>query len=162
MVHFRLLLVLLLVPTTVQAQTVTKVIDGVTVGLDSGDIVRLKGFALSQDKVTRERSRKLLISFVLDRPVVLEDSQELGWGQVEATVKWRGIDIGNELKKKGVVVPEGSQPIPQQQPSQQPLQYIPPVQHYYAPPQQPVRQYYYYPLGFSSYTPALTYCVGNT
>ena len=91
--HFRLLLFVLLVPTLVQAQTVTKVIDGVTLGLDSGDVVKLKGIKLSNDKATRERARRLLISFVLDRPITLEESEDIGW-KIEAVVKWRGVDIG--------------------------------------------------------------------
>lgn len=160
----RLLLLVLLVPTLVQAQTVIKVIDGVTVGLDSGDVVRLKGLQLPQDKATQGRARKLLVSFVLDRPVTLYDSTELGWGQSEATVKWRGIDIGNELRKKGVVIskdtpvtPTPSTAVPQSQPSRQ---YVPSVQPYYYVPPQPQYQYYY--PGFSSYTPASAYCVGNT
>ena len=155
----------LLANTLVQAQTVVKVFDGVTVGLDSGDIVKLKGLGLSQDKTTRDRSRKLLVSFVLDRPVTLEDSVDLGWGKIEATVKWRGVDIGQQLKQKGVVVSEGvvqpqSSPVIQQQ-STPPQQNMPPPVHYYVPPQ-PQYQYYYYPNSFSYYTPSSAYCVGNT
>lgn len=164
MKNIRSVIFVLLVASVSQAQTVVKVFDGVTVGLDSGDIVKLKGLSLSQDKTTRDRSRKLLVSFVLDRPVTLEDSVDLGWGKTEATVKWRGIDIGQQLKQKGVVVSEG---VAQPQPSpviQQ--QNTPPPVHYYVPPQpqyqQPQYQYYYYPNSFSFYTPSSAYCVGNT
>lgn len=164
--HLLLFVVLLLVPAVAQAQTVTKVIDGVTVGLDSGDVVRLKGLKLPQDQATQHRARKLLVSFVLDRPVTLDDSIELGWGQLEATVKWRGIDIGNELRKKGVVISNDVQSTPTPPaviPQSQPIrQYVPPVQqqYYYYVPTRPQYQYYY--PSFSSYTPSSAYCVGNT
>lgn len=152
--------------STTAAQTVVKVLDGVTVGLDSGDIVKLKGLSLSQDKTTRDRSRKLLVSFVLDRPVTLEDSVDLGWGKIEAVVKWRGVDIGQQLKQKGVVVAEG---VSSQQPSVLQQQSIPqqntpapPARYYYVPQPQPQYRPSYYQNGFSSYTPSSAYCVGNT
>ena len=161
--HFRLLLFVLLVPTLVQAQTVTKVIDGVTLGLDSGDVVKLKGIKLSNDKATRERARRLLISFVLDRPITLEESEDIGW-KIEAVVKWRGVDIGKQLVNKGVVVKEGRQQ-PQQTPAPQapvssPPQQAPRVYRYYYPPARSYVPYYYNQT--SNYTPQSAYCVGNT
>ena len=154
----------LLLASSVCGQTVTKVIDGVTVALDSGNIVKLKDCKLSASPALQEKAKQMLQYLVLDRPVELLEITDEVWGQQEAVITWRKKDIGDYMRRHGYVLG------PQSQVRSQPVRVIeqPPARIVY--PQQRV----YPPLNWGSsytqpsYAPSYqysgntAYCVGST
>lgn len=93
-------------------QTVVSVVDGRTIALDTGQIIRIRDADLTTNATARQLrlSKGALQLWVLDRVVTLVNPIEVGWGMVEADVLWRGIDVGQELTKTHHLV-KASRPV---------------------------------------------------
>lgn len=153
---------------TAYGQRVTKVIDSVTIGLEDGRAIRLKGIEPAADAETQRRGQVLLELWLLDRPVVLTELTESEWGVQEAIVTWRGIVVAERLAKKQVVVASGTaQTAPvqvQAPPPALPQQQV--IREYVQPRAQPrvIRTYRYVPYqgtSTQSFSSGAA-CVGNT
>lgn len=144
----RIFLILLMVlicscPET-QGQTVVSVPSGDTVVLSTGSVVKLRGITLSQDVAQQKRARASLTWMVLDRQVSLNNVTDLEWGEKEATVSWKGTDVGDILRSKGYS-PQATQYVatPSTTYSQPVVRYTeaPQAPVYYTRPQQQIRYY---------------------
>lgn len=143
-------------------QRVTKVIDSVTIGLEDGRAIRLKGIEPAADVETQQRGQVLLELWLLDRPVLLTEVTESEWGVQEATVTWRGIVVAERMAKKQVVVVSGVYPTTPVQVQAPPVQQV--IREYVQPraQQRVIRTYRYVPYqGTSSFSSGAV-CVGTT
>lgn len=92
----------LLLATALASQTVTRVVDGDTVDLSTGERIRLAGVdAPELDQPGGAEAQAALVGLALDRPVTLHDAKPAAYGRTQARLQWRQWDLGVTLLAQG-------------------------------------------------------------
>ena len=95
-----ILALVFLMSSVTYGQTVVNLLHHRTLVLDTGMTVQIDGIGKAKTKSNYLELRKILLGWLLDRRVALTNEQSLSLGAVSADVAWRGIDIGDEFRKR--------------------------------------------------------------
>lgn len=154
-----LVLVLCLAAVSQAANPVVKVLDSRTFRLQDGTTVRLANVEEQSAATNRKQATIVLQLWLLDREVKLSNQAGGEWdGVVVADVVWRGLNIGDQMVKKGYLRRPGAivEPPAVEQPQPQPVRR-------YRVQSQPTYQYYQGSSFYPYQSPMSgTVCVGNT